>query len=115
MAAKGERSGAEVIKESSRQLRGTIGDALAKDTDHFEKADVALLKFHGTYQQDDREARKQRKPGEDKSVRSYMFMVRSKIPGGKISAKQFLTELDLGERFGNGTLRITTRQGFQLH
>jgi len=115
MAEKSERSGAEIVKENSRQLRGTIADELKKDTDHFAKADAALLKFHGTYQQDDREARKNRKPGEDKSVRAYMFMVRSKIPGGKITAKQFLTELDLCEKYGNGTLRITTRQGLQLH
>jgi sulfite reductase (ferredoxin) len=115
MAVKSERSAAELVKENSRQLRGTIAEELAKDTDHFAKSDAALLKFHGTYQQDDREARKNRKPGEDKTVRAYMFMVRSKIPGGKITAKQFLTELDLAERFGNGTLRITTRQGLQLH
>jgi sulfite reductase (ferredoxin) len=115
MGEKPERSGAELVKENSRQLRGTIADELKKDTDHFAKSDVGLLKFHGTYQQDDREARKNRKPGEDKSARSYMFMVRSKIPGGKITARQFLTELDLADRFGNGTLRITTRQGLQLH
>jgi sulfite reductase (ferredoxin) len=115
MAEKVERSGAEIVKENSRQLRGTIADELKKDSDHFAKFDAALLKFHGTYQQDDREARKNRKPGEDKSVRAYMFMVRSKIPGGKITAKQFLAELDLCEKYGNGTLRITTRQGLQLH
>ncbi len=115
MAASGERSGAEIIKENSRQLRGTIADELAKDSDHFGKADGALLKFHGTYQQDDREARKNRKPGEDKTVRAYMFMVRSKVPGGKLTARQFLAQLDLAERYGNGTLRITTRQGLQLH
>jgi sulfite reductase (ferredoxin) len=115
MAASGERSGAEIIKENSRQLRGTIADELAKDSDHFGKADAALLKFHGTYQQDDREARKNRKPGEDKTVRAYMFMVRSKIPGGKLTSAQFLTQLALAERYGNGTLRITTRQGLQLH
>jgi sulfite reductase (ferredoxin) len=115
MADKPDRSGAEIVKENSRQLRGTIADELRKDTDHFPKADVGLLKFHGTYQQDDREARKNRQPGEDKTVRAYMFMVRSKIPGGKITAEQFLTHLDLADRFGNGTLRITTRQGLQLH
>ncbi|MBI3468536.1 MAG: NADPH-dependent assimilatory sulfite reductase hemoprotein subunit [Planctomycetes bacterium] len=108
-------SGAEIVKESSRQLRGTIAEELAANSDHFSKANVGLLKFHGTYQQDDREARKQRKPGEDKSVRAYMFMIRSKIPGGKLTAAQFLTELDLCERFGNGTLRITSRQGLQIH
>ncbi len=115
MAEKETPSGAELIKASSRQLRGTIAEELAKESDHFDKADAGLLKFHGTYQQDDREARKNRKPGEDKSVRAYMFMVRSKVPGGKITASQFLAQLDLCERFGNGTLRITTRQGLQLH
>src|SRR5437870_10864688 len=109
MADKPDRSGAEIVKVNSRQLRGTIADELKKDTDHFGKADGSLLKFHGTYQQDDREARKNRKPGDDKSVRAYMFMVRSKIPGGKITAEQLLTELDIADRFGNGTLRITTR------
>ena len=115
MAVKGERSGAELVKEGSRQLRGTISDELKKETDHFGKSDAALLKFHGTYQQDDREARKLRKPGEDRTVRAYMFMVRSKIPGGKITAQQLLAQLDMCERYGNGTLRITTRQGLQLH
>jgi sulfite reductase (ferredoxin) len=115
MPAKPERSGAEIVKENSGQLRGTIAAELAQDTEHFAKADAALLKFHGTYQQDDREARKNRAPGQNKSARAYMFMIRSKIPGGKITATQFLTQLDLAERYGNGTLRITTRQGFQLH
>jgi len=110
-----KHSAKETVKENSRQLRGTIADELAAESDHFSKANVDLLKFHGTYQQDDREARKQRKPGEDKSVRAYMFMIRSKIPGGKLTAAQFLTELDLCERFGNGTLRITSRQGLQIH
>jgi len=70
------------------------------------------LKFHGTYQQDGRDARKHRQPGDDKS---YSVMIRLKVPGGKITAEQFLTELSLGERLGSGTLRITTRQGFQLN
>jgi sulfite reductase (ferredoxin) len=70
------------------------------------------LKFHGTYQQDDRDARKHRQPGDDKS---YSVMIRLKVPGGKITAEQLLTELSLGERLGSGTLRITTRQGFQLN
>jgi sulfite reductase (ferredoxin) len=115
MSEKSAPSGAELVKEHSRQLRGTIADSLAAGGDRFEKTDVALLKFHGTYQQDDRDARKDRKPGENKSVRRHMFMVRSKIPGGRITARQFLTELDLAERHGNGTLRVTTRQGLQLH
>src|SRR5207302_5242302 len=47
--------------------------------------------------------------------KEYMFMVRTRVPGGKVSARQFLGELELCDRFGNGTLRVTSRQGFQLH
>lgn len=115
MPANTERSGAELNKEQSRQLRGTIRESLRNTADQFEKGDAALLKFHGSYQQDDRDARKTRKPGEGRDVRRHSFMVRSKVPGGKLTARQFLTQLDLAERYGNGTLRITTRQGLQLH
>ncbi len=112
MAEERKKAKQEIVKEASHFLRGTIGNELARDTPNFSSDDVGLLKFHGTYQQDDRDARKHRKSGDDKS---YSFMIRLKVPGGKITAEQFLTELSLGERLGSGTLRITTRQGFQLH
>ena len=112
MAEEAKKSKQEIVKEASHFLRGTIAEELARDTPKFSSDDVGLLKFHGTYQQDDRDARKHRKPGDDKP---YSFMVRIKAPGGKLTADQFLTELSLGERLGNGGLRITTRQGFQLH
>jgi len=112
MAEEAKKAKQETVKEASNFLRGTIAEELARDTRKFGSADAGLLKFHGTYQQDDRDARKHRKPGDDKP---YSFMVRTRVPGGKVSADQFLTELSLGERLGNGTLRITTRQGFQLH
>jgi sulfite reductase (ferredoxin) len=107
------RSGTEIIKESSRQLRGTIALELAKDTDHFGEADKQLLKFHGSYQQEDRDARKARK--KDGVGKHFMFMVRCKIPGGRLTAQQYLAVDDLASRYGNGTLRFTSRQGIQLH
>ena len=112
MAEERQKSKPEIVKEASHFLRGSIAEELARDTPKFGSGDIGLLKFHGTYQQDDRDARKHRQPGDDKS---YSFMIRLKVPGGKITAEQFLTELSLGERLGSGTLRITTRQGIQLH
>jgi sulfite reductase (ferredoxin) len=112
-AAKKPRSPTEGIKESSRQLRGTIALELAHDTDHFGEADKQLLKFHGSYQQEDRDARKARK--KDGVGKHYMFMVRCKIPGGQLTAQQYLAVDDLAGRYGNGTLRFTSRQGIQLH
>src|SRR5262245_47012593 len=103
----------EAVKEASGQLRGTIADDLAKDTDHFNDADKNLLKFHGTYQQEERDARKaRRKEGVGKH---YMFMVRCKIPGGNLTAEQYLAVDDLAGRYSQGTLRFTSRQGIQLH
>jgi sulfite reductase (ferredoxin) len=112
-AAPPKRSAAEGIKEASRQLRGTIADELAKDADHFPEHDKQLLKFHGSYQQEDRDARKnRRKEGVGKH---YMFMVRCKIPGGRLTPQQYLAMDDLAGAHANGTLRFTTRQGIQLH
>ncbi len=109
----GKRSPVELIKENSRHLRGTVALELVADADHFNEQNKQLLKFHGTYQQDDRDARKHRsKEGVGKH---YMFMVRCKIPGGRITADQYLAVDDLAGRYANGTLRITSRQGFQLH
>ncbi len=107
------RSAVELQKENSRLLRGSIADDLAKDADHFGDADKNLLKFHGTYQQEDRDARKARKPGA--LGKHYMFMVRCKIPGGRVTAAQYLALDELTGRCANGTLRITARQGIQFH
>lgn len=113
-AREGEkRSAVEGIKEASRGLRGTILDELARDSDHFSEQDKQLIKFHGSYQQEDRDARKtRRKEGVGKQ---YMFMVRCKIPGGRLTAAQYLAVDDLAGLYGNQTMRITTRQGIQLH
>src|SRR5947209_11685195 len=108
-----KRSAVEGIKEASRQLRGSIALDLLQDTDHFQEADKQLLKFHGTYQQEDRDARKARK--KDGVGKHYMFMVRCKIPGGRLTAAQYLAVDGLAGEYGNGTLRFTSRQGIQLH
>lgn len=72
-----------------------------------------LLKFHGSYQQDDRDQRQARKKvGQD---RAWQFMVRTRAPGGRMSAEQYLLADELAGAHGNGTLRITTRQGLQFH
>jgi sulfite reductase (ferredoxin) len=113
MPTEPKRSAVELIKENSRQLRGGLAEELARDSDHFSDQDKQLIKFHGSYQQDNRDARKERhKEGTGKY---YMFMVRCKIPGGKVTAAQYLAIDDLAGKYANGTLRITSRQGFQLH
>ena len=104
-----ELSKIEHLKAGSHQLRCTIAEELLQANEPFSGDSENLLKNHGTYQQENRDGRG---TGQDKA---YACMVRSRIPGGKVTAEQFLAELDLCDRFGNGTLRITTRQGFQLH
>ncbi|MBX3444400.1 MAG: NADPH-dependent assimilatory sulfite reductase hemoprotein subunit [Planctomyces sp.] len=97
----------EHVKEASRQLRGSIAEELAPEFKSLNEDNANLLKHHGSYQQDNRDHR-----GAEKE---FMFMVRTRVPGGKLTAAQTLSELDLCEQYGNGTLRITDRQGFQLH
>ena len=108
-----KRSGVEVVKENSRSLRGSIGAELARDTDRFTDADKNLIKFHGFYQQEDRDARKNRRA--EGLGKHFMFMIRCKIPGGALTADQYLAVDELAGRYANGTLRFTTRQGIQLH
>lgn len=107
-------SAVEGIKDASRYLRGTIGQELRAESAHFGKDDLQLLKFHGTYQQDDREARGAATPS-GKSEKQYSFMVRSRIPAGIMTASQLIAHLDICDLIGNSTLKITTRQGLQLH
>lgn len=101
-------SAVEEFKQASNHLLGPIPEELVDENDFFGKASIQLLKHHGTYQQDNRDSRKQ-------SGKSYSFMVRTAIPGGKLTSAQMLAELDLCDEVGNTTLRITTRQGLQLH
>src|SRR5262249_20104359 len=105
-----KRSPVEGIKLKSRWLRGTLADELARsESDHFSEDDKQLLKFHGSYQQEDRDARKSR-PKTGVAGKHYMFMVRLKLPGGKMSGKQWIALDEIAGTHGNGTLRLTTRQ-----
>ncbi len=103
----------ERIKEDSRYLQGTIKEELASEASHFVKDTSQLLKAHGTYQQDDRDIRKERRKKGLEPL--YTMMVRSKVPGGRLTAEQYLVHDELADLYGNHSLRITTRQGFQFH
>lgn len=105
----------EILKEGSHQLRGTIAEELQNDNDEFSGDSTQLLKHHGTYQQDNRDLRKAKNPDGTPKGKSYSCMIRTRVPGGKVTADQFLAELDLCDKYGDGTVRLTTRQGFQLH
>jgi sulfite reductase (ferredoxin) len=106
-------SGVEQIKRESGGLRGPVAGELANGDGHFSDAGKQILKFHGSYQQDDRDRRRDlRKAGLEPA---YSFMTRSRIPGGVLTAAQYLVHDDLADRFANGTLRLTTRQTIQLH
>ncbi len=107
------KASVEEIKEQSRGLRGHIPEAFADAAlSHVEEAENVLLKFHGTYQQDDRDQRVAR--AKEKLDKAWSFMVRSKMPGGRITAKQWLIHDELC-RLSEGSLRLTNRQGIQLH
>lgn len=98
----------EVLKEAIPTLAGTIAATLADaSADHFTHDDYEFLKFHGVYQQDDRDRRKTQK--------TWILMVRSRIPGGLMTAAQWRVFDELSSRYGNHTLRITTRQTIQFH
>ncbi len=106
-------SSVERIKAASAQLRGSIAADLASPEPKFSAENIQLLKFHGIYQQEDRDARKSVRDGE--SERAYSFMLRTKQPGGFVPASFYLALEALADSHANGTLRVTTRQAFQLH
>ena len=104
----------ELAKAASNYLRGTLVESLADAaTGALAEDDTQLSKFHGFYQQDDRDIRAERT--QQKLEPAYSFMIRSKLPGGAMSAEQYLLHDDITDRYGDSTLRITTRQGFQLY
>ncbi len=104
---------ADDLKRSSQHLRGTIGDELAEDTNAFGAEALQLLKFHGVYQQDDRDRR--RELTQAKQELAYSCMVRASVPGGVLTAAQWAGIDDLADEFADGALRLTTRQGVQYH
>jgi sulfite reductase beta subunit-like hemoprotein len=108
-----QKSNVEIIKENSNGLRGSIAEGLRKETDHFSHEDYQILKFHGIYQQDDRDLRQQlKKEGKDKK---YIFMIRTKNPGGELSPEQWEVLNEISDQCADETLRITTRQDIQFH
>ncbi|XP_052208421.1 sulfite reductase [ferredoxin], chloroplastic-like [Diospyros lotus] len=101
-----KRSRVEIFKEQSDFIRYPLNEELLTDSPNINEAATQLIKFHGSYQQTNRDER---------GSRSYSFMLRTKNPCGKVSNKLYLTMDDLADQFGIGTLRLTTRQTFQLH
>ncbi len=99
----------EGIKERSHFLREPLATELTLDTNYFTEDAIQILKFHGSYQQDNRDHRVR---GQEKD---YSMMLRTRSPGGFIPPELYLTLDRLADTYGNGTLRATTRQGFQLH
>ncbi len=98
----------EVIKEAIPTLAGTIAQTLADPTiDRFSDDDNQFLKFHGIYQEDDRDVRK--------TGKKYIMMVRLRLPGGIMSPDQYLACDALSRKYANGTLRVTSRQSIQFH
>jgi sulfite reductase (ferredoxin) len=103
---------AELIKVESNYLAGTIGAELANDAVKFDDNAETLLKFHGIYQQDDRDIRRER--AQQKLPLDYSCMVRASVPGGVITGHQWLA-LDRVASLADNKLRLTTRQGVQFH
>lgn len=98
----------EELKSAVPTLAGTIAATLADaGADHFSQDDYEFLKFHGVYQQDDRDLRK--------TAKKYIMMVRTSLPGGVLTPSQWIAFDDLAAQYGNNSLRITTRQTIQFH
>ncbi|HVM20184.1 MAG TPA: NADPH-dependent assimilatory sulfite reductase hemoprotein subunit [Egibacteraceae bacterium] len=106
-------SAVEELKATSNGLQGPLAAELADATEKFSGDAAQLLKFHGSYQQDNRDSRKQR--GSQGLDREYSCMVRAGIPGGVLTSAQYLVMDELADSVGNATLRVTTRQGLQYH
>jgi sulfite reductase (NADPH) hemoprotein beta-component len=104
----------ERIKENSNFLRGTIAEGLTHiETGALSEDDGQLTKFHGFYQQDDRDLRPER--GKQRMEKAFSFMVRMRIPGGIVTPAQWLAIETLAKERANGTIRLTTRETVQLH
>ncbi|AZS15705.1 assimilatory sulfite reductase (NADPH) hemoprotein subunit [Paenibacillus lutimineralis] len=107
-------SDVEDIKRSSNYLRGNLQETLEdRITASIPEDDNRLMKFHGSYMQDDRDLRNER--NKQKLEPAYQFMLRVRAAGGVVTSDQWLMMDSLSDRYGNGTIRLTTRQSFQLH
>lgn len=105
----------EGFKDASNYLAGPIPEELANDAPNFTGEAMQLLKHHGSYEQDDRDRRKEAKAEKAPGGKYYSMMVRTVVPGGRLTSDQLMAQLDLCEEVGNGTLRLTTRQAIQVH
>lgn len=109
-----KRSRNEFLKEESHYLRGTIAKGLAQvETGAISEDDTQLIKFHGSYMQDDRDVRGER--AKKKLEKAFSFMIRLRLPGGTLSPEQWLKLDDIAGTYANGSLRLTTRATFQYH
>jgi sulfite reductase (NADPH) hemoprotein beta-component len=114
MSEKNNLSAIEKIKTASDGLRGSIEQSLHDEiTGAIREDDTAVIKFHGMYQQDDRDRREER--SEKKLDRLYTFMIRLRLPGGAISAKKWIAANEIALDNSTGVIKITTRQTIQLH
>src|SRR6516162_2921759 len=114
MAEQNNLSAVEKIKQESDGLRGTIAQGLLDEiTGAISENDQALVKFHGMYQQDDRDRREER--AEKKLERLFSFMIRLRLPGGFLTPEQWIAVHDIAGRNSTGVIKITTRQTLQLH
>jgi sulfite reductase (NADPH) hemoprotein beta-component len=110
----GSPSDVERIKEDSNYLRGTLERTMEYPiSSGIPEDDNRLMKFHGSYLQDDRDLRNER--AKQKLEPAYQFMVRVRTPGGTATPEQWLVMDEMAQKFGNGSLKLTTRQAFQVH
>lgn len=104
----------EAIKENSNFLRGTLKEGLLDElTGAISEDDQQLIKLHGTYMQSDRELESERK--KQKLEPLYSFMIRVRVPAGVSTAEQWLAIDKLAEQYGSNTIKLTTRQAYELH
>lgn len=114
MNHKDNLSPVERIKTQSNGLRGTLKESLADDfTGAIREDDQTLIKFHGMYQQDDRDRREERVS--KKLEWLYSYMIRLRLPGGFLTSDQWIGVNDIANDHSTGTIKITTRQTLQLH
>ncbi|TDY58664.1 assimilatory sulfite reductase (NADPH) hemoprotein subunit [Bacillus subtilis] len=113
-APDGSPSDVERIKKESDYLRGTLKEVmLDRISAGIPDDDNRLMKHHGSYLQDDRDLRNERQ--KQKLEPAYQFMLRVRMPGGVSTPEQWLVMDDLSQKYGNGTLKLTTRETFQMH
>ena len=114
MATEKKLSPIESIKTKSDGLRGTLKESLTDEiTGAVREQDHALIKFHGMYEQDDRDLREER--AAKKLDKLYSFMIRLRIPGGFMTADQWIAAHHVAGQYSTGVIKITTRQTIQLH